>query len=52
MMNAKLVFGALGLVLIGLAVTVAPDLRRYLKSVRCKATVKEEACTNSRSPSA
>ena len=31
MMNAKLVLGALGLVLIGLAVTVAPDLRRYLR---------------------
>ncbi len=30
-MNAKVVLGALGLVLIGLAVTVAPDLRRYLK---------------------
>jgi hypothetical protein len=30
-MNAKLVLSALGLVLIGLAVTVAPDLRRYLK---------------------
>ncbi len=30
-MNAKVVFGALGLILIGLAVTVAPDLRRYLK---------------------
>ncbi len=30
-MNAKLVLGALGLVLIGLAVTVAPDLRRYLR---------------------
>jgi hypothetical protein len=30
-MNAKFVLGALGLVLIGLAVTVAPDLRRYLK---------------------
>ena len=31
MMNAKLILGALGLVLIGLAVTVAPDLQRYLK---------------------
>jgi hypothetical protein len=30
-MNGKLVLGALGLLLIGLAVTVAPDLRRYLK---------------------
>jgi hypothetical protein len=30
-MNAKFVLGALGLVLIGLAVTVAPDVRRYLK---------------------
>jgi hypothetical protein len=30
-MNAKLIFGALGLVLIGLAVTIAPDLQRYLK---------------------
>jgi hypothetical protein len=30
-MNAKVVLGALGLVLIGLAITVAPDLRRYLK---------------------
>jgi hypothetical protein len=30
-MNAKVVLGALGLILIGLAVTVAPDLRRYLK---------------------
>jgi hypothetical protein len=30
-MNAKIILGALGLVLIGLAVTVAPDLRRYLK---------------------
>ena len=30
-MNAKLVLGALGLVFIGLAVTVAPDLQRYLK---------------------
>ena len=31
MMNAKVILGALGLVLIGLAVTVAPDLRRYLR---------------------
>jgi hypothetical protein len=30
-MNAKVVLGALGLVLIGLAVTVAPDVRRYLR---------------------
>jgi hypothetical protein len=30
-MNAKLILGAFGLVLIGLAVTVAPDLKRYLK---------------------
>jgi hypothetical protein len=30
-MTAKIVLGAVGLVLIGLAVTVAPDLRRYLK---------------------
>jgi hypothetical protein len=30
-MNAKLVLGALGLVLIGLAVTVVPDLKRYLR---------------------
>jgi hypothetical protein len=30
-MNGKVVLGALGLILIGLAVTVAPDLRRYLK---------------------
>ena len=30
-MNGKFVLGALGLLLIGLAVTVAPDLRRYLK---------------------
>jgi hypothetical protein len=29
MMNAKLVLGALGL--IGLAVTVAPDLKRYIR---------------------
>jgi hypothetical protein len=30
-MNAKFVLGALGLILIGLAVTIAPDVRRYLK---------------------
>jgi hypothetical protein len=30
-MNGKFVLGALGLLLIGLAVTVAPDVRRYLK---------------------
>ena len=30
-MNVKVFLGALGLVLIGLAVTVAPDLKRYLK---------------------
>jgi hypothetical protein len=30
-MNAKVILGAFGLVLIGLAVTVAPDLKRYLK---------------------
>jgi hypothetical protein len=30
-MNAKLVLGTVGLILIGLAVTLAPDLRRYLK---------------------
>jgi hypothetical protein len=30
-MNAKLVLGAIGLILIGLAVTAAPDLRRYFK---------------------
>jgi hypothetical protein len=30
-MNAKLILGALGLVLIGLAVTVAPDVKRYIK---------------------
>jgi hypothetical protein len=30
-MTGKFVLGALGLLLIGLAVTVAPDLRRYLK---------------------
>ena len=30
-MNGKLILGALGLVLIGLLVTVAPDLQRYLK---------------------
>jgi hypothetical protein len=31
MMNAKLILGALGLMLIGLAVTVAPDLKRYMR---------------------
>jgi hypothetical protein len=31
LMNAKLILGALGLVLIGLAVTVAPDLKRYIR---------------------
>jgi hypothetical protein len=31
MINPKVILGALGLVLIGLAVTVAPDLRRYLR---------------------
>ena len=30
-MSGKLILGALGLILIGLAVTVAPDLRRYLR---------------------
>jgi hypothetical protein len=30
-MSGKFVLGALGLLLIGLAVTVAPDLRRYLR---------------------
>ena len=30
-MNAKFLFGALGLLLIGVAVAVAPDLQRYLK---------------------
>jgi hypothetical protein len=30
-MNGKFVLGALGLLLLGLAVTVAPDLRRYLR---------------------
>jgi hypothetical protein len=30
-MTRKFVLGALGLLLIGLAVTVAPDVRRYLK---------------------
>jgi hypothetical protein len=30
-MTGKIVLGALGLLLIGLAVTVAPDVRRYLK---------------------
>jgi len=31
MMNAKLFLGALGLVLIALAVAAAPDLKRYIK---------------------
>jgi hypothetical protein len=30
-MNGKLILGAIGLVIIGLVVTVAPDLQRYLK---------------------
>ena len=30
-MSGKLILGALGLILIGLAVTVAPDLQRSLK---------------------
>jgi hypothetical protein len=30
-MTGKIVLGALGLLLISLAVTVAPDVRRYLK---------------------
>ncbi len=30
-MSSKIVFGALGLFLIAIAVTVAPDLQRYLK---------------------
>ena len=30
-MNSKLVLGVLGLMLVGLAVTVAPDLKRYLR---------------------
>jgi hypothetical protein len=30
-MNAKVILGALGLVLIGLAVTVAPDVKRYIR---------------------
>jgi hypothetical protein len=30
-MSGKLILGALGLILIGLAGTVAPDLQRYLK---------------------
>jgi hypothetical protein len=30
-MNGKFILGALGLILIGLAVSVAPDLQRYLK---------------------
>jgi hypothetical protein len=30
-MNGKLILGAIGLVIIGLVVTVAPDLQHYLK---------------------
>jgi hypothetical protein len=30
-MSGKLILGALGLILIGLAVSIAPDLQRYLK---------------------
>jgi hypothetical protein len=30
-MNGKVILGAIGLVIIGLVVTVAPDLQRYLK---------------------
>jgi hypothetical protein len=30
-MYTKVVLGALGLLFIGLAITVAPDLRRYIK---------------------
>jgi hypothetical protein len=30
-MTGKIVLGALGLVLVGLAFTIAPDLRRYLR---------------------
>jgi hypothetical protein len=30
-MSGTLILGALGLILIGLAVTVAPDLQRYFK---------------------
>ncbi len=30
-MTGKLILGALGLVIIGLVVTAAPDLQRYLK---------------------
>jgi len=30
-MTGKLVLGALGLVLVGLAFTIAPDVRRYLR---------------------
>jgi hypothetical protein len=30
-MTGKIVLGAIGLVLVGLAVTIAPDLRRYLR---------------------
>jgi hypothetical protein len=31
MMNGKIILGAIGLILIGLVVTVAPDLQRYMK---------------------
>jgi hypothetical protein len=31
MMSEKVVLGVVGLLLIGLAVAIAPDLRRYLK---------------------
>jgi hypothetical protein len=30
-MSSKIILGAIGLVLIALAVTVAPDLQRYIK---------------------
>jgi hypothetical protein len=30
-MNGKVILGAIGLVFIGLVVSVAPDLQRYLK---------------------
>jgi hypothetical protein len=30
-MSSKIILGAIGLVLIALAVTAAPDLRRYIK---------------------
>jgi hypothetical protein len=30
-MSTKIILGAIGLVLIAVAVTVAPDLQRYLK---------------------